>query len=131
MEIQDIPFDVFTEIDLNNFDHEKCWHIKRFMQPHKGAVYFLGSKYLEPITPFNFLGGFNLNAKIGDTCRLLIKSQIGYPSDDTHLVEYWYNGFYMWEGQVTELLLRESSCRIGMPVRKVLFEKSKKKPPGI
>jgi hypothetical protein len=129
MEIQDIRNEVFTEIDLNDFDHEQFWHIKRFIHPYKGKIYFFGSKYSEPVTPYNFLGEFNLTAKVGDTCRILLKSHIGYPSDDPDEREYWYNGFYMWEGVVTELVLRES-CRIGRTVSKVLFEKIKKKPPG-
>jgi hypothetical protein len=128
MEIQDIPHNVITEINLNDFNPDEMWHVKRLIYPHKDKVYFFSSNDPEPIVPYNFLGRFNLNAKIGDTCRLIMKTHIGYPDDDPDNREYWYTGFYMWEGIVTELILRESVCRIGSPIRKVLFEKAKNKP---
>jgi len=124
MEIQDIPYEVVTEIDLK--DYEALWHVRIFTMPNTKVLFYC-SKYSEPILPYRYLGGFNLQAKVGDTCRLLLKTFVSYPDDDNK--EIIYSGFYMWEGEVTERILRESSVRIGMPVRKVLFEKTKKKPP--
>ena len=128
MEIQDIPFEVLTEIDLNDFEQDKMWHIERFTLPNTKLLFYC-SHNTEPVLPYRYLGGFNLQAKVGDTCRLLLKTFVNYPDDDNK--EIMYSGFYMWEGEVTERLLRESAIRIGLPVRKVLFEKVKKKPQEI
>jgi hypothetical protein len=132
MEIQDIHFHTITKITLSDFG-EQTAYVSRFIED-KREVYF----YARDERPSNdvtgmsavksFLGEYNLNAKIGDTCRLMMRSNFGYPSDDPKDVEYMYQGFYLWEGVVTKELLRESSIRIGSPVRKVLIEKFIKKP---
>lgn len=118
-----------TKINLVDYG-EQTHYVSNFIGDAKEVYFYAGREgsveFMHVIC--TALGQYNLSAKIGDTCRLMMKSAFGYPSDDPKDIEYHYQGIYIWDGVVTKRILQQSNIRIGGPVSKVLIEKVNKKP---
>jgi hypothetical protein len=132
MTIEEISNEQFIEISLKELNTEPIYMLRDLVHPPSAKIYYYGLKskivlggFQMPssIPMYRFRGEeFNLNAKEGDFCRIIVR----YHGEIERFV---INGYFMWEGIVTKEILEYSGCRIGQNYRGVLFEKTYKKKP--
>jgi len=132
MTIEEISNEKFIEVKLKELNIEFIDSLRHLVYPLSAKLYYYGLssrvikggfKTPSSIPMYRFRGDeFNLTAKEGDLCRIILR----YHSESE---EIYTNGYFMWEGIVTKDVLQYSGCRIGANYRGVLFDKTHKKKP--
>lgn len=132
MTIEEISNEQFIEINLKELNIEPIYMLEDLVHPPSSKIYYYGLtsritnggfQMPSSIPMYRFRGEeFNLNAKEGDFCRIILR----YCNNKER---FSTNGYFLWDGIVTKKVLEYSGCRIGQNYRGVLFEKTYKKKP--